>query len=208
MSEYPCRQHSLSIIVPILNEASSLEILSGEILAAAKGTVKELEVILVDDGSSDESWSVIQKLSGLYPDVSGIRFRRNFGKAAALTAGLRAARGDLILMMDADLQDDPAEISRFIQQIDSGADVVNGWKVRRLDPWHKVYPSRVFNWMAGFLTGLHLHDHNCGLKMFRSEVAREIHIYGELHRFIPVLAFGRGFRVDELAVNHRARRFE
>lgn len=193
--------------MPILNEASSLEILSGEILAAAKGTVKELEVILVDDGSSDESWSVIQKLSGLYPEVSGIRLRRNFGKAAALTAGLRAARGDLILMMDADLQDDPAEISRFIRQIDSGADVVNGWKVRRLDPWHKVYPSRVFNWMAGFLTGLHLHDHNCGLKMFRSEVAREIQIYGELHRFIPVLAFGRGFRVDELAVNHRARRY-
>jgi len=111
----------------------------------------------------------------------------------------------LILMMDADLQDDPAEIPTFLGQIQDGYDVVNGWKQRRLDPWHKVYPSRVFNRMVSRLTGLQLHDHNCGLKMFRSDVAREIKIYGELHRFIPVLAFARGFKVTELPVHHRAR---
>ena len=110
---------------------------------------------------------------------SGIRFRRNFGKAAALTAGMRAAEGDLIMMMDADLQDDPNEIPRFLEKLNEGYDVVNGWKERRLDPWHKVYPSRVFNWMIGKLTGLKLHDHNCGIKLFRKEVANEIRIYGE-----------------------------
>ena len=110
-------------------------------------------------------------------------------------------------MMDADLQDDPAEIPSFLQQIDQGSDVVNGWKQRRLDPWHKVYPSKVFNWMVGRLTGLQLNDHNCGLKMFRAQVAQEIRIYGELHRFIPVLAFARGFRVTEMPVNHRARQY-
>jgi len=139
--------------------------------------------------------------------VSGIRFRRNFGKAAALTAGMRAARGDKILMIDADLQDDPAEIPRLLAKLREGFDVVNGWKQRRLDPWHKVYPSRVFNAIVSALTGLKLHDHNCGLKLFRAEVASEIRLYGELHRFIPVLADARGFRVTELAVNHRPRRF-
>lgn len=197
----------LSIIIPVYNEAESLRRLAGEIAAASAGCPGEVEVIFVDDGSTDGSWSIIEELAADADRVSGIRFRRNFGKAAALTAGMRSACGDVILMMDADLQDDPAEIPNLLRKLDEGYDVVNGWKQQRLDPWHKVYPSKVFNWLVSRLTGLHLHDHNCGLKLFRAEVAAEIRIYGELHRFIPVLAHARGFRVAELAVNHRPRQF-
>jgi glycosyltransferase involved in cell wall biosynthesis len=196
----------LSVIVPVLNEEESLGQLWDEISATADHAVDRYEVIFIDDGSTDGSWQAINQLSTTDERISGVRLRRNFGKAAALTAGMQAAKGDLILMMDADLQDDPAEIPVFLEQIEDGFDVVNGWKQRRLDPWHKVYPSRVFNWMVSRLTGLELHDHNCGLKMFRSAVADEIQIYGELHRFIPVLAFARGFKVTELPVHHRARR--
>lgn len=197
----------LSIIVPVLNERESLPQLLAEIARSGERGGIEYEVIFVDDGSRDGSWEAIRQLSEQNQRVSGIRLRRNFGKAAALTAGMRAARGDLLLMMDADLQDDPAEIPNFLSKLDEGFDVVNGWKVRRLDPWHKVFPSRVFNWMIGRLTGLKLHDHNCGLKLFRVDVAREMTIYGELHRFIPVLAHARGFRVTEIAVHHRERQF-
>lgn len=197
----------LSIIVPVLNERESLPQLLAEIARSGERGGIEYEVLFVDDGSRDGSWDVIRQLAEQNDKVSGIRLRRNFGKAAALTAGMRAARGDLLLMMDADLQDDPAEIPNFLSKLEEGFDVVNGWKVRRLDPWHKVFPSRVFNWMIGRLTGLKLHDHNCGLKLFRADVAREITIYGELHRFIPVLAHARGFRVTEIAVHHRERQF-
>lgn len=195
----------LSIIIPVMNEEDSLVQLWEEIVAVAEEAVDSFEVIFIDDGSTDSSWKVISDLIQSDHRISGIRFRRNFGKAAALTAGMRAADGELILMMDADLQDDPAEIPEMLKLIHSGFDVVNGWKKRRLDPWHKVYPSRVFNWMVSRMTGLTLHDHNCGLKMFRSDVAAEINIYGELHRFIPVLAFARGFKVTELPVHHRSR---
>lgn len=188
-----------------MNEEGSLQQLWHEIVAVAEKAVDRFEVIFIDDGSTDGSWQLISDLIASDERISGIRFRRNFGKAAALTAGMRAADGELILMMDADLQDDPAEIPEMLKQIEAGYDVVNGWKKRRLDPWHKVYPSRVFNWMVSRMTGLTLHDHNCGLKMFRSEVAAEINIYGELHRFIPVLAFARGFKVTELPVHHRSR---
>jgi glycosyltransferase involved in cell wall biosynthesis len=197
----------LSIIVPVLDEAESLETLHREITGACASVPGPHEVIFVDDGSTDASWEVIRGLAALDPAVSALRFRRNFGKAAALTAGMRMARGDLILQIDADLQDDPAEIPRLLAKLDEGFDVVNGWKARRLDPWHKVYPSRVFNAMVNALSGLRLHDHNCGLKLFRAQVAREVRLYGELHRFIPVLAHARGFRVAELPVNHRPRRF-
>jgi glycosyltransferase involved in cell wall biosynthesis len=197
----------LSIVVPVLNEAESLETLHREIGEAARGLSEPVEIVFVDDGSTDGSWNVIQTLAEQDASVSGIRFRRNFGKAAALTAGMRATHGDRILMIDADLQDDPAEIPRLLARLEEGFDVVNGWKERRLDPWHKVYPSRVFNWVVSAITGLKLHDHNCGLKLFRSEVAAEIRLYGELHRFIPVLAHARGFRVTEMPVHHRPRRF-
>ncbi|MEZ6057406.1 MAG: glycosyltransferase family 2 protein [Planctomycetaceae bacterium] len=197
----------LSIIVPVLNESESLPELHRQIDAAGKEHGVEFEIVFVDDGSTDASWSVIETLAQEDDRVLGIRFRRNFGKAAALTAGMRAIRGDLVMTMDADLQDDPAGIPRFLSKLNEGYDVVNGWKERRLDPWHKVYPSKVFNGLVGWLTGLKLHDHNCGLKLFRRVVAEEIRLYGELHRFVPVLAHARGFRVTEVSIHHRPREF-
>ncbi|MCA9059641.1 MAG: glycosyltransferase family 2 protein [Planctomycetaceae bacterium] len=197
----------LSVIVPVYNEEATLVALVDEVQAGVAGVVGEFEIIFVDDGSTDASWQKIEELASLHANLRGIRFRRNFGKAAALTAAMQAAQGQLILMMDADLQDDPSEIPAMLELMDRGFDVVNGWKKHRLDPWHKVYPSRVFNWMVSRMSGLKLHDHNCGLKMFRAEVAQEVRIYGELHRFIAVLAFARGFRVTELAVHHRPRQY-
>lgn len=197
----------LSIIIPVLNESESLNQLHNEIVTSCDKHEVNFEIVFVDDGSTDDSWKIIEQLSATDERVTGIRFRRNFGKAAALTAAMRAARGQMLMMMDADLQDDPNEIPQFLARLDEGYDVVNGWKERRLDPWHKVYPSRVFNWMVSKLTGLKLHDHNCGLKLFRSDVAKEIRIYGELHRFIAVLAHARGFKVTEQPVHHRPRQF-
>lgn len=197
----------LSIVIPVLNEAESLQELHRQIADVCAAEAIDVELIFVDDGSTDGSWQLIQGLADQDRRVSGIRFRRNFGKAAALTAGLSVVRGETVMTMDADLQDDPAEIPAFLARLQEGYDVVNGWKQRRLDPWHKVYPSKVFNWLVGRLTGLRLHDHNCGIKMFSAEVARELKLYGELHRFIPVLAQARGFRVTETPVHHRSRQF-
>ncbi len=197
----------ISLVIPVYNEKESLAILHGEIAAVAAESGLDLEVVFVDDGSRDGSWDVIASLTRSDPRVRGIRFRRNFGKAAALLAGFRAARGDRIITLDADLQDDPKEVPRFLQLIDGGLDVVSGWKQVRHDPWHKVYPSRVFNWLVSWLNGVPLHDHNCGMKAYRAEVFQEVRLYGELHRFIPVLAAARGFRVGELVINHRPRKF-
>ncbi len=195
----------LSIIIPVMNEEGSLRALYGEIVAVRGALTEPVEIVFIDDGSTDGSWAIIAELAAADPSVSGIRFRRNFGKSAALTAGMAAARGDRIAMMDADLQDDPAELPAMLARLDEGCDLVNGWKKLRHDPWHKVFPSRVFNGMISRLTGLKLHDHNCGLKVFRKDVANEINIYGELHRFIAVLAHARGFRVVEQPVRHRPR---
>ncbi len=196
----------ISVVIPLHNEEESLETLHAE-LAAALGDM-ESETIFVDDGSRDGSWDVVMNLAANDPRVRAIRFRRNFGKAAALTAGFFAATGEVVITLDADLQDDPAEIPRFLKALENGPlDVVSGWKRTRHDPWHKVGPSRVFNWAVSRLTGCNLHDHNCGFKIYRREVLGEVQIYGELHRFVPVLAFARGFRVGEIEVNHRARRF-
>jgi len=197
----------LSIIIPVFNEADSLRALHSEIERMCSARQIEAEMIFVDDGSGDRTWEVVRDLASRDSRVQGIRFRRNFGKAAALSAGIQAARGDLLCMMDADLQDDPAEVPAFLEKIAAGFDVVNGWKKERHDPWHKVFPSRIFNRMVSWLTGLRLHDHNCGLKCFRREVAAEIRLYGELHRFIPVLAHARGFKVAELEIRHRPRQF-
>ena len=195
----------LSILVPVYNEEGSLRELRRQVTDACEGAGVTFELIFVDDGSRDRSWDIVEEMAADDDRVSGVRFRRNFGKAAALTAGMRAASGRLLLMMDADLQDDPAEIPALLARHAEGFDVVNGWKERRLDPWHKTYPSKVFNGLVGLLTGLKLHDHNCGLKLFTADVASEIRVYGELHRFIAVLAHARGFRVAEQAVNHRPR---
>ncbi|QDT63361.1 glycosyltransferase family 2 protein [Calycomorphotria hydatis] len=199
------RSCDLSILVPVLNESESLPELFQEIRQSCEQASICFELILIDDGSTDGSWTCIEQLAKDDERVQGIRFRRNFGKAAALTAGMRQAQANRILMLDADLQDDPKEIPRFMATMDEGYDVVNGWKERRLDPWHKTYPSKVFNGMVGTLTGLRLHDHNCGFKLFTTEVANEIRIYGELHRFIAVLAHARGFKVAEIPVHHRSR---
>ena len=139
------------------------------------------------------------------PQLSGIKFRRNFGKAAALAAGFEAVQGDMVITMDADLQDDPKEIPRLIAKLNEGYDVVSGWKKVRHDPWHKVIPSRIFNFMVSWLTGVKLHDHNCGMKCYDAEVLGEVQLYGEMHRFVPVLAAARGFHVGELVIAHRAR---
>ncbi len=198
----------ISVVVPLYNEAESLAALHAELARAIESNrLGPAEILFVDDGSRDGSWAVIQKLAASDPRVRGIRFRRNFGKAAALTAGFRAAKGATVFTLDGDLQDDPAEIPRFLAKLDEGFEVVSGWKRTRHDPWHKVGPSRVFNRMVSALTGCKLHDHNCGFKAYRREVLDEVTLYGELHRFVPVLAFERGFKVAEIVVNHRPRKF-
>lgn len=214
----------ISIVIPVYNERESLPLLYQEIAAVAAAQALELEILFIDDGSNDGSWITIRELASQDSRVHGVRFRRNFGKAAALHAGFRQAHGDLILTLDADLQDDPREIPRFLAALQGQPvppldgqgpavppigpiDVVSGWKRLRHDPWHKVLPSRVFNRLVSWLTEVSLHDHNCGMKCYRKEVFREVRLYGELHRFIPVLAAARGFRVGEIEINHRSRRF-
>ncbi len=197
----------LSLVIPVFNERESLAPLFAEIADVGQGFDLRLEVIFVDDGSQDGSWEEIQELAATDERVRGIRFRMNFGKAAALQAGFQTAQGSIVMTLDADLQDDPHEIPRFVAEIRTGIDVVSGWKKVRLDPWHKVFASRVFNRLVGSVTGLHLHDHNCGMKAYRADVLREISLYGELHRFIPILAAARGFKVGELVIHHRSRKF-
>jgi len=198
----------ISVVVPVHNEQESLATLLTELDAVAVDRgIAEIEFIFVDDGSTDGSWNVIQDLVERDSRVRAIRFRRNFGKAAALTAGFQTARGEIIFTLDGDLQDDPMEIPRFLDRLEEGFDLVSGWKRTRHDPWHKVFPSRVFNAMVSSLTGCRLHDHNCGFKAYRREVIQEVRIYGELHRFVPALAYARGFRVSEIEVHHRPRRF-
>jgi dolichol-phosphate mannosyltransferase len=196
----------LSVVVPSLNERGSL----CELTERIRGSVSSLEltdweVIFVDDGSTDGSWDTICGLSAADSRVRGIRFRRNFGKAAALAAGFHAACGQVVITMDADLQDEPREIGRLIAKLDEGYHVVSGWKQTRYDPWHKRWPSLAFNWILRTATKLDLHDFNCGLKAYRHEVLGEIDLFGEMHRFIPVLAAARGFRVTEVAVEHHPR---
>jgi len=195
----------ISIVVPVYNEQDSLEALVGEIREVGQAHGLNTEIVFVDDGSRDGSWAVIQRLAQDDPRIGGVRFRRNAGKAAALMAGFAVARGELVLTMDADLQDPPQEIPRLLAKLDEGFDVVSGWKQRRLDPWHKVYPSRVFNKVIGLLTGVRLHDHVCGLKLYRRSVVPDLRIHGELHRFLGVLAAAHGHRVTEIPTLHRAR---
>ena len=197
----------LSIVIPVYNEEESLAELHREIDAVSKANNYDLEIVFVDDGSKDRSWEVVEQLAAQDNRVRGIRFRRNFGKAAALNAGFETAKGDIVLTMDADLQDDPNEIPEFLALMETGLDVVSGWKQVRHDPWHKVIPSRFFNGMVSYMTSVKLHDHNCGMKCYRREIFDEITLYGELHRFVPVLAAARGFRVGEKVVAHRARQF-
>ena len=195
----------LSFVIPAFNEEESLRQLHQEIVAVTQQEGIDYEIIFVDDGSTDQTWSVIESLNKDNQPIRAIRFRTNFGKAAALRAGAAASTGRLIVTMDADLQDDPHELPKMLEALGDDYDLISGWKAVRNDPANKTLPSKVFNWMVGALTGLKLHDHNCGFKVYRREIFDEVKLYGEMHRFVPVLAAAKGFRVTEIPVNHRAR---
>nr|WP_157216573.1 glycosyltransferase family 2 protein [Sphingomonas formosensis] len=198
---------TVSVVVPFLNEVDTLAALYGQIAAVLEGECVSYEVVFVNDGSTDGSEAVCRALATEHAEVVLINFRRNFGKSAALSAGFREARGEIIVTMDADLQDDPAELPRFLAAIRDGADVVCGWKKIRNDPPLKVWPSRLFNAVVNRSFGLELSDHNCGFKAYRAEALANLNLYGELHRFVPALLQSRGFRIRELAVQHHPRRF-
>jgi glycosyltransferase involved in cell wall biosynthesis len=201
----PDNARLVSVVIPVLNEAESLPQLAAELQTMASEHRLPIEVVLVDDGSADGSWQVISRLAASDARFSGLRLRRSFGKAPALAAGFAAAHGDIIVTMDGDLQDDPNEVPKLLAAIYGGYDIVSGWRRTRRDPWHKAIPSRLFNLLVAWLTGVKLHDVNCGLKAYRREALQEVALYGELHRFIPVLAHARGFRAGEAQVAHRPR---
>jgi len=195
-----------SFVIPVKDEEATLSELCGRIREQFGSEIR-VEIIFVDDGSTDRSWREIKRLSEENRGVvRGLRFRRNAGKAAALTAGFRASRGRIIFTMDADLQDDPKEVHRFLAKLAEGYDLVSGWKRVRHDPWHKVLPSRVFNWMLSTLSGTRLHDHNCGFKCYRAAVPKGLTLYGEMHRMIPALAAIEGYQAAELEVEHHPRK--
>ncbi len=195
---------SLSLVIPVFNEEEALPHLYSA-LNAILGHDKKCEMLFIDDGSHDSSLEVLQRLEEQDPRVRVVAFRRNFGKAAALDCGFKEARGKVIITMDADLQDDPKEIPNFLSKLKEGYDLVSGWKYHRHDPLSKTLPSRLFNRVTAALSGIDLHDFNCGFKAYRREVVRELELYGELHRYIPVLAYWRGFKVAEIKVKHNPR---
>jgi glycosyltransferase involved in cell wall biosynthesis len=195
----------ISIVIPLHNEERSVALLYDELDAALQPLAEEWEAVFVDDGSTDGSFAALTRLHAGHDNVRGIRLRRNFGKATALATGFDNARGEIVVTIDGDLQDDPAEIPHLLAKLEEGYDLVSGWKTHRRDPLRRRIPSRIFNWVTGRVSGLRLHDMNCGLKAYRAEVVHGMRLYGELHRFIPVLAHYRGFRATELPVNHRPR---
>ena len=195
----------ISVVVPVHNEERSVALLYDELDSALQPLRTPWEAVFVDDGSTDGTHAALTRLHAGHENVVAVRLRRNFGKAAALAAGFGQARGEVIVTIDGDLQDDPAEIPRLLLKLDEGFDLVSGWKTRRRDPLRRRVLSRIFNSVTGWVSGVHLHDMNCGLKAYRAEVVRGLRLYGELHRFIPVLAYQRGYRVAELPVNHRPR---
>lgn len=203
------RNPDISVVVPLYNEEESLPELLAWIDRVAAAHAFTYEAILVDDGSSDGSWAVVERLAAQYPTLRGIRFSRNYGKSAALYCGFAAARGEVVITMDADLQDSPEEIPALRRMIlEEGYDLVSGWKKKRHDPIGKRWPSKFFNWTARAATGIRLHDFNCGLKAYRRKVVKSIEVYGEMHRFIPVLARQAGFRrIGEKVVDHHARKY-
>lgn len=196
----------LTVVMPVMNEAENLPLLLPEIEDAFSPMGWDYEVLIIDDGSNDDTWKVIQELSGRYSWLRGFRFQFNCGKAAALSQGFKMAQGRRVVTMDGDLQDNPFEVPQMLQKIDDGYDLVSGWKKVRHDPWHKTLPSRWFNLVVSIVAGLRLHDYNCGLKAYRSQVVKHIPLYGDFHRFIPVMAKWRGFRCTEMVVEHRARK--
>jgi len=197
----------LSIVIPLLNEKESLEELTVKIAEQCSSIKKSFEIIYIDDGSTDGSFDLLLELKQRFSEIRIIRFRRNFGKSAALSEGFRKASGEIVITMDADLQDDPSEITRLINKIEENLDLVSGWKKKRHDPLGKTVPSKLFNMVTRLLSGIKIHDFNCGLKAYRKDVIKAIPVYGELHRYLPVLAHWRGFKVGEIEVTHHARQF-
>jgi len=197
----------ISVVIPLYNEEESVPQLYEELTATLEATGHPYEIIVVDDGSSDSSFDHLQRLHRLDPRLKVIRFRRNFGQTAAFAAGFDAAQGDVIVTLDADLQNDPADIPRLLTKANEGYDVVSGWRVKRRDPFHRRLPSQVANWLISRVTGVRLHDYGCSLKVYRREVVKNIRLYGELHRFIPAIASWMGVSIAEIPVNHRPRSF-
>jgi glycosyltransferase involved in cell wall biosynthesis len=197
----------ISVLVPVLDEEASVVELAERTAAVLDGLGRRFEIVFVDDGSADATAERVRELHAADPRAKLVRLRRNFGKAAAISAGIEHSRGELVVTLDGDLQDVPEEIPRFLEKLESeGLDLVSGWKRERQDPPSKRYPSRLFNWVTRKLAGVELHDFNCGFKAYRREVLEQVAIYGELHRYIPVLAGRQGFRIGEIAVSHDKRR--
>jgi glycosyltransferase involved in cell wall biosynthesis len=199
----------ISICIPLLNEAESLPELVSWIDRVLKENQLSAEIILLDDGSTDDSWEVITNLSEKFPEVRGIRFARNYGKAAGLQTAFQAATGDIVITMDADLQDSPDEIPELVRMIrEDGYDLVSGWKKKRYDPITKTVPTKLYNWATRKMSGIYLHDFNCGLKAYKSKVVKNVELYGDMHRYIPVLAKRAGYdKIGEKVVEHRARQY-
>jgi glycosyltransferase involved in cell wall biosynthesis len=195
----------ISVVIPVMNEEGNLPELHARLETVLSATGVDWEILFIDDGSTDGTWREITRLRSIDPHVVAIQHRRNFGKAQALANGFALARGNTIITMDGDLQDDPDEIPRMLETLNEGYDLVSGWKQNRQDPWGKTAPSKLFNWTVRTVTGVQLHDFNCGFKAYRGEVTETIRVYGELHRFTPVLASAEGFRIAELPVKHHAR---
>lgn len=195
-----------SIVIPVYNEEDSLNELVERIEKATKDLHQPYEIVFINDGSTDKSQEVIDRLASAHNNIGSITFRKNFGKSAALSAGFKHVKYDIIFTMDADLQDDPVEIPRFLAEIENGYDLVTGWKENRLDPKEKTIPSKLFNAMTSKMSGLKLNDYNCGFKCYKREVLEEIDLYGELHRFVPFLAHKKGFKVKEIPVLHHERK--
>ncbi len=197
----------ISVVIPLLNEEESLSELTIRIIEQINSLKKEFEIVYIDDGSTDNSFKILTDLKLKYPQIIIIQFNRNFGKSAALFEGFKTATGDIVITMDADLQDAPEEISNLIKKIESGYDLVSGWKKKRHDPLTKTIPSKFFNIATRHLTGIKIHDFNCGLKAYKREVIKAIPVYGELHRYLPVLAHWLGYQVGELVVTHHPRKY-
>lgn len=205
MPQYPAKK--LSIIIPTFNEAESLEELNKKIIQVLLALPFNYEIIYIDDGSTDKSFDILNELHQKNSKIKIIQFRKNFGKSAALAAGFTEAVGDLIITMDADLQDDPSEIPNLIDKINKGYDLISGWKQDRQDSMFKIISSKIFNFTVSMLSGIKLHDFNCGFKIYRQEVVKNLDIYGEMHRFLPVLANQQGFKIGELKIKHNARKY-
>ena len=197
----------LSFVIPLFNEEATLApLFQGILKVVEEKALGSFEVVFVDDGSTDGSWAEITALKKAHPDtVRALRFRRNLGKAAALSAGFREVSGEIVVTMDADLQDEPSEVPGLIERMDQGYDVVSGWKQMRRDPLSKTLPSRVFNWATRVASGVRLNDFNCGFKAYRADAVRNLDLYGELHRYIPVLLNANGYSVTEVPVSHNRR---